>query len=219
MKRVIIVVEGQTEEAFVNQVLAPDLGTKQIYATATRITTSRNTRAVHKGGFVNFDHLNRDVTQLLSQDQHCYVSCMVDLYKLPSSVPGYEAAQELADAYAKVQFLEQALASHFNSTRFIPYIQLHEFEALLYADPDAAGRVTARSFVAQMMNKALLQAHGNPELVNQTPTGAPSKRLLAAFDPYEKVVQGIQIAQLVGLATMKAKCAHFKSWYDQLAAL
>ena len=78
---------------------------------------------------------------------------------------------------------------------------------------------TGRQQLVKAMEEALLQVDGNPELVNQTPAGAPSKRLLAAFSGYEKVLHGVQIAQEVGLHAMREKCAHFAAWYAQLASL
>jgi hypothetical protein len=219
MTRVILVVEGQTEEAFVNQVLAPDLSLKQIYVTATRIMTSQSAHRMYKGGFVNFAHLERDVSRLLASDQKRYVGCMVDLYRLPNSVPGYMQCNAQANGYAKVNLLHQIWFNHFQSPRFIPFVQLHEFEALLYADPQAAQFVTGSNAAMTAMTQALVQVGGNPELVNQTPDGAPSKRLLAAFPGYEKVVHGVQIAQHVGIQNIQQKCAHFKTWYDKLSAL
>lgn len=219
MTRVILVVEGQTEETFVNKVLTPALSMEGIYVTATRIMTSQTATQKFKGGLVNFAHLERDVSKLLASDQRRYVGCMVDLYKLPNTAPGYEAAAEQNDAYAKARTLQNSWTAHFANPRFIPYVQLHEFEALLYANPDAALAVTGHTALATKMHEALAQVGGNPELVNQTPAGAPSKRLLAAFSGYEKVVHGVQIAQEVGLHVMREKCTHFAAWYAQLASL
>ena len=219
MTRVILVVEGQTEEAFVNQVLAPELSSKQVYVTATRIMTSQSAHKMYKGGFVNFAHLERDISRLLSSDKNRYVGCMVDLYRLPTSVPGYAQSNAQGNAYAKVQLLHQIWLQHFGSPRFIPFVQLHEFEALLYADPQATQLVTGSTNAVLTMTQALAQVGGNPELVNQTPAGAPSMRLLAAFPGYQKVVHGVQIAQQVGLQNIQQKCIHFKTWFDQLSAL
>lgn len=210
-------VEGQTEEAFVNEVLRPELSLRGVYVTATRITTSRNAHRVNKGGFVNFEHLERDVKRLLSSDQNRYVGCMVDLYRLPKNVPRHSDALAYSDPYEKVRFLEQALGSHFGSNRFIPFVQLHEFESLLYSDPESTKGVTGNVHLSIAMVSALAQVDGNPELVNETPEGAPSKRLTAVFPKYQKVVHGVQIAKIVGLQNMRMKCSHFSAWVDQLA--
>lgn len=212
-------VEGQTEEAFVNQVIAPALSLKQVYVTATRIMTSQSAHRMYKGGFVNFAHLERDVARLLASDQKRYVGCMVDLYRLPQTVPGYAQAKTYSNAYDKVKWLHQEWSIYFNSLRFIPFVQLHEFEALLYADPQSAQIVTGSNQAANAMSKALAHFDGNPELVNETPDGAPSKRLIAAFPGYQKVVHGVQIAQQVGLQNIQMKCSHFKTWYDRLSTL
>ncbi len=219
MTRVLLVVEGQSEEAFVNQVLAPALGEQQVFLTATRITTSRTAHRSFKGGFVNFAHLERDVARLLVADSSRYVGCMVDLYRLPSTAPGYQQTTGMTDPYQKVGHLHQAWGEHFVSARFIPYVQLHEFESLLFADPSAAAEVTGNNGLPAAMLKALAQFHNNPELINQTPEGAPSKRLLSAYGGYEKVIHGVQLAQRIGLSTMKSKCEHFNSWYARLLAL
>jgi Domain of unknown function (DUF4276) len=220
VRRLIVVVEGQTEEAFVNQVLSPALANNALYVSATRITTSRTAHKVYKGGFVNFSHLERDVQRLIAQDQGCYVSTMVDFYRLPSSVPGYAAAMLLTTPYAKVNVLHSHFRAHFqNSPRFLPYVQLHEFEALLYAKPAEADLVTGSDRLSSMMTAAVTASGGNPEMVNETPQGAPSKRILAAYPGYEKVLHGVQIAGRVGLQNMLNQCNHFKSWHDQLVAL
>ena len=122
MTRVVLVVEGQTEETFVNQVLAPALSLAGIYITATRIMTSQTATQKFKGGLVNFEHLDRDVTKLLNSDQRRYVSCMVDLYKLPNTAPGYEEAAAQKDAYAKAEVLQNSWTAHFANQRFIPYV-------------------------------------------------------------------------------------------------
>jgi Domain of unknown function (DUF4276) len=181
--------------------------------------TSQSAHRMYKGGFVNFAHLERDVSRLLASDQKRYVGCIVDLYRLPQTVPGYAQAKTYANAYDKVKLLHQEWSTHFNSCRFIPFVQLHEFEALLYADPQSAQIVTGSSQAANAMSRALAYFDGNPELVNETPDGAPSKRLIAAFPGYQKVVHGVQIAQQVGLQNIQMKCSHFKAWYDQLSTL
>jgi len=219
MRRLILVVEGQTEEAFVNQLLAPALAEHALYATATRITTSRNAHHVYKGGFVNFAHVERDISLLLKSDSRRYVGTMVDLYRLPNTVPGYATASEKPDPYAKISTLEAEWFNHFGSSRFVPLIQLHEFEALLFSDANGAVQSTGFAGLGIAMSAALAEAQDNPELVNQTPTGAPSKRIAAAYPAYQKVVHGIQIAQHIGLPAMLQRCTHFSQWYARLLKL
>ena len=57
--RLHFVVEGQTEETFVRDLLAPELGAKGIYCDAHRVTTGRRVRQALPRGLGFFRHLRR----------------------------------------------------------------------------------------------------------------------------------------------------------------
>jgi hypothetical protein len=135
--RLHMVVEGQTEETFVRDTLAPMLGERSVFADVHRVTTGRKGPRTYRGGFLKYEHLRRDLTLWMKQDQRfdSWFTTMVDLYRLPVDVPSYEESRSISDPVRRVQFLEGALKSNLSHPRFEPYIQLHEFEALLFSDP------------------------------------------------------------------------------------
>ena len=88
MKRVYIVVEGQTEQEFVNSVVAPYLNTLGIYSvTPVLIRTSRSGR----GGMVNYSHLENTVKMLLqSSSTDFIITTFIDFFRLPTNMPEYD---------------------------------------------------------------------------------------------------------------------------------
>ncbi|MBV8357675.1 MAG: DUF4276 family protein, partial [Deltaproteobacteria bacterium] len=146
MIRLHIVVEGQTEESFINEVLAPELGLRDVFIDAHSITTGRRLGRAFRGGWNSYGKLLRDLSLWMKQDQNddSWFSTMVDLYRLPNDFPGYDICQAISEPKRRVECLEDRFACDVReqfgdsiiSRRFIPYIQLHEFEALLFSDPD-----------------------------------------------------------------------------------
>ncbi len=147
---------------------------------------------------------------------------MIDLYGLPSAFPGREAAEKLRnDPYQRVASLEAAWANDIGDSRFIPYIQLHEFEACLFVDascleffyPDCSAKI--RNL------QAGTHAFSTPELIDDGPATSPSNRIIAEFPDYKgaKRVQGPQLGELIGLAQIRMKCPHFDEWFTTLENL
>src|SRR5689334_1123177 len=141
MIRLHVVVEGQTEETFVRDVLAPELGLHSVFAVAHQITTRRQRGRLHRGGFVRYAHLREDIVRWIRQDRHpdARFTTMIDLYKVPSDFPGFEESRSKSDPLERAVFLEERFGSDVGAWRFLPYLQVHEFEALLFSDPKAFG--------------------------------------------------------------------------------
>ena len=131
-----IVVEGQTEETFVRDVLAPYWGALGIFAVARCVQTGRKRGRVFKGGGRNYEKIRRDIVSWINQHSDAYCTTMFDLYGLPQNFPGRSTIDRNHHAYEKVSCLETAFAKDIDSNRFIPYIQVHEFEAFLFAGID-----------------------------------------------------------------------------------
>ncbi|CAD5914439.1 hypothetical protein PA905_02950 [Planktothrix agardhii CCAP 1459/11A] len=106
---------------------------------------------------------------------------MCDLYALPNDFPGFEEAQKISDPYERVKQLENALFDDINDSRFIPYIQLHEFEALILSDPIKLEErfPNYQSEVQKLVS--LCQSFESPELINDGEQTAPSKRIIQAI--------------------------------------
>ena len=229
MIRLHVIVEGQTEEGFVNRVLAPELADHGVFVNAHSITTGRLHGRVYRGGLVRYEHLAADVTRWMKQDQaeESWFTTMIDLYALPSDFPGQATVPGHFSPRERVEWLEAALANDITqrldrlpvSRRFIPYIQLHEFEALLFSDPasfleafpgrdDLVGRLIA-----------IRRQFNSPEEIDDGPATAPSKRILAITPDYQKPVAGILIAERIGLSAIRNECAHFARWFDAISGL
>ncbi len=213
-KRLYIVVEGDTEEQFVKEVLRPHFNNLGIYSVhATQITTNKRLGA--KGGFVNYQHLKNDVQRLLRQ-KDVIVSMFVDFYRIPTSVPGYDEAQRKVDSLTKIKVIEDAISVDINDYRFMPYIQRHEFESILFTSD--AGFQKYYSDFADVLTKinAIINQFPNPEDINDDPATAPSKRILQILPEYNKVVDGNIIALEIGINTIVSKCQMFKAWIEKL---
>ncbi|CBL44419.1 conserved hypothetical protein [gamma proteobacterium HdN1] len=215
MKRVHILVEGQTEESFVRELLAPYYAQRQVFITAIVVRTS----AGHKGGIASYAKVRPQIVRLCKQDRNVIISTMFDLYGLPADFPGKnsQAYTQLHSGLEKAQLIENALVADIQQNNFIPYIQLHEFEALLFADLKAFEVWTDNDRVLKPIYE--LCESTKPEDINDSPQTAPSKRILSAMPNYQKTVHGPLIACDIGLDAIRRQCPHFSRWLVQLDAL
>ena len=209
-KRLYIVVEGQTEEEFVKSLLAPHFLKESIYVYPVIIHTSKG----HKGGFVNYDHLKNDVNKLLhSQGNDVVVTTFVDYFRCPD-LPQKEKWEAIHNHTKQVEQMESVISADISDRRFIPYIQLHEFEALLFSAIDGFNEYFNENIVAQL--QAIIDDFDNPEDINSSPEGAPSKRLLRIIQEYDKVMYGNIVALEIGIIKILDKCPRFRNWVDTL---
>jgi len=221
MIRLHFVVEGQTEETFVNQILAGVLADHFIVADAHKITTGRKRGTVYRGGFLTYDHLKNDLLLWMKQDgsSESLFTTMFDLYGLPKNFPGREKADQIADPLKKAELLESALYDDIGEIRFIPYIQVHEFEALLFSEPDAFSSAfpTGNHEIGQL--RLIRSGAESPEHIDDGLHTAPSKRICGLLPGYAKTSYGLTIAETIGLAKMRSECRHFDRWVSRLLAL
>lgn len=229
MKRINILVEGQSEENFVSQFLAPILGQKQIFLIARRVETGRKAGKIFRGGVTNYLKFSNDLLNWHKQEPQTLITMMLDYYALPPDFPGYEQAQALVDPYEKVALIETALLNDLESKQaglarvFTPYIQLHEFEALLFSHPTQLSEELSIYQAAPHLEKQLtdiLEAfQANPELINDHPDTAPSKRISRLCPGYNKPILGLSIAEIIGLDHIRSQCRHFNDWLTTLENL
>lgn len=217
-----IIAEGQTEQKFVLKVLAPHLAQHQVFADARCILTSKDkhTGRQSRGGLPNYLKAKNDIQRWLKEDSrtNCRFSTMFDFYALPNDFPAFAKAKDYADPYHKIACLEAALAQDIADSRFIPYIQLHEFEALILAD---AQKLDWEYFEHEAAIDSLVEMVGDtcPELINDGAETAPSKRILKQIPEYDKVTAGWTVVEQIGLATLRHKCPHFNEWLTRLEQL
>ena len=150
---------------------------------------------------------------------------MFDLYGLPNDFPGYKFAQTCNDPYAKVDGLEKEMCEDIRQTtsddRFIPYIQLHEYEALLFSDIRQLGsEFLKRDREIEQLVQSVRQI-ASPELINDDPQKAPSKRIIDFIPEYDgrKASSGPRIAGRIGIDSLRQKCPHFDAWVSKLLSL
>ncbi|WP_255637136.1 DUF4276 family protein [Hyalangium versicolor] len=89
MKRILILVEGQTEETFVREVLAPHLVSLGLALQPVIVVTSRlETGEKNKGGIIRFGPVKQNLLMLLGDSNAVKVTTLFDFYGLPRDFPG-----------------------------------------------------------------------------------------------------------------------------------
>ena len=102
--------------------------------TPRRVAFSRKKGRIYRGGLKDYTKLRKDVVNWLNQDTQAFVTTMVDLYAFADGFPRPNRGAKMADPCQRVAHLEEAFAQDVNCERFLPHIQLHEFEAMLFTD-------------------------------------------------------------------------------------
>jgi hypothetical protein len=220
MKRGLVLVEGQTEERFVNECLGPYLVAKGLGLVPKILTTKRVVGGSHfKGGVASYGQVRRELGFLLHDKGASVVTTLLDYYALPPEFPGM-ADRSASTPAGRVTHVEVAWAASVGDTRFVPHLALHEFEAWVYSAPscleswmfdDDATIIAAIAAVAS--------AHSTPEDIDEGAHTAPSKRLRSAFAGYQKTLHGPLAVSAIGIDRIRTACPHFARWLDQLEAI
>ena len=225
MARLLVHVEGETEETFVDAALKPHLiryGYSQVSARLLGNARQRDRR----GGIRGWNSVRDDILNHLREDTGCLVTTMVDYYALPQT--GIKAWPGRADA-GKLPFFQKAptvqnalladiataMGGNFDPARFVPYVIMHEFEGLLFSDCDRFGVGIGRLDLAPLF-RAIRDAFNSPEEINDSPDTAPSKRVEALVPGYEKPFHGNLAVLEIGLDTIRAECPLFRQWLERL---
>lgn len=222
MLEVLVIVEGQTEERFIKQLIAPALHSMQIFVKPLLLRTSKENR----GGSISFDRLRFHARNTLRQHQNAVISTFLDLYALDTSFPDFDLAQKKNILSEKVGCLNNALhqaivsQAQCRSERFIAHIQPHEFEGLLFSDPVALTQVEPSWMRYSEDLVGIRTQYDSPEHINNGYETAPSRRLEKILRPgYKKTRHGPLAAQKVTLEVMERECFHFRSWMSRLRNL
>jgi hypothetical protein len=220
MTRVHVVVEGPTERSFVSDVLAPALWMRQVYLNPIILGVPG-----HEGGRTNYARVRKHVLALLKQNPTFYCSTMLDFYGLGKGFPGTPLPPKLSNL-DKITRVEQAVKQDIigqapdlrPDVRFLPYLQLHEYEGLLFSNPAAFAQGISQPHLAGPLQKIRDQFQ-TPEDIDDDPNTAPSKRVLKLHPSYRKPLDGTLAAQAVGVDAMRRECPHFRAWIERLEAL
>jgi len=225
MVRLHVFAEGRTEQTFADTVLKLHLANLGVYVSKpVLIAHARKKGRVHRGGGRNFTAMQRDIQRRLKQEtgDDVFFTTMIDLYALHQNYPGFEEAEPLRrDPYRRVEALEKAWSDQAGDWRFIPFIQLHEFEAYLFSDVSHLVPFfdNAEARIARLRRET--NDVDSPELINDGPHTSPSNRISAQFPEYEglKATVGPQAAERIGLAAIRSRCPHFAAWIARLEHL
>ena len=223
MTRLLVHVEGQTEESFVNEVLALHLYNRGFSSVRARLLGNPRRRD-RRGGIVSWRAARRDIVGHLKEDRGSFATTMVDYYGMPHSWPGRKAPGG-RDATGKAEAVEDALAkdvgatmgSRFDGRRFIPYVAMHEFEALLFSDCNRFAAAIDQSKIAACLQE-IRDEFLTPEEIDDSPKTAPSKRVVALVPGYKKPLFGTLAALEIGLCRLRRECPHFADWLARLEA-
>lgn len=224
MKNCILTIlcEGQTEDNFAKKILAPYLHALNIHTKTIILQTSRKKGA--RGGMISYKQAVNDIDRIFksikpNKSETNIVTTMFDFYALPNDFAGYNEAMRANGPREQTDILESALGSEIGRPNFIPYIQLHEFEALLFAD--ISKLVTDYPESAAEIEKLRIETNpiGDPELINHGQDTAPSKRIIKCLSGryrYDKVRSGTSVASAITLPVIQSKCMHFNDWIDRI---
>ena len=104
--------------------------------------------------------------------------------------------------------------------RFIPYVQMHEFEALLFSDPARFAAGISRPDLHAKLH-GIGSRFDTPEHINDSPKTAPSKQVIEVFPGYErqKPLLGVLAALEIGLPKIRQQCPLFDAWLRKLENL
>lgn len=216
--RLNFLVEGQTEEAFVKMQLKPHLDNRGISTKVQLVKTSRDGR----GGLGSYKkQVRKDITVWMGEEagDDIYFTTMFDLFRLPKDFPGYSGARAVHNPQERAAALEAAMGEDIGDHRLLPYIQVYEFEALVLADPMELWLEYPEDEAGVRRLDDMVNRFPSPEMINDGPETAPSKRIEKEIRTYSKKFSGPTITKAIGLPKLRNKCPHFGAWIHRLESL
>ncbi|MBO0349555.1 DUF4276 family protein [Phormidium pseudopriestleyi FRX01] len=225
MARLYLFAEGQTEQTFADNLIKPHLVHYNVFMNKpVLIAHTKKKGRVHRGGGRNYAPIKNDIIRFLKQDKatDVFFTTMIDLYAIHPDFPGLAEAELMRqDPFERVKFLEQKFAEDIGDPRFIPYIQLHEYEAYLFSEPTCFDYLSSGRTQEIETLQAIASQYKTPELINDGLQTAPSKRIIAQFPDYgrAKSTFGPQLAERIGLQSIREHCLHFDEWLFKLESL
>jgi hypothetical protein len=218
MKRIIIICEGQTEQVFCDRILSPYFISRDYHIQAPTIKHTR-------GGIVKWDILKKQVETHLLTDRSAFVTTLIDYYGLyqKHSFPEWDIAERNPDKIERMNILERGMKETVedgHQNRFIPYMQLHEFEGLLFNDINIFHQqIPATDLTGLVELEKTFRDYDNPEMINNNRETSPSHRLERIITGYNKVVYGDILAEAIGLNRIRQKSPRFDNWIKILEKL
>lgn len=215
-KRLFIYCEGPTEEMFVERLLRNHLAHRGVKVERPELCATSLDPAGRRGGFVNWDAIVFDLKQTFAgdADPNLRFTTLLDVYRMPPKLLTLAGFTDPVTLPADVERVEAAIEGVFNEPRFKAYLQRHELEALLLADPDALERVFQRDRPGLQALRTEIAGFTYAEDINHGPTTHPAARLAAAVAGYEhlKASNAYFVLAEAGLEAVRAKCPRFDVW-------
>lgn len=225
MARLYLFAEGQTEQTFADILIQPQLALYDVFMhNPILIAHAKKKGQVHRGGGRNYLPMKNDIMRFLKQEKapDVFFTTMIDLYAIHADFPGLAESESMRqNPLERVEFLEKSFAEDIGDYRFIPYIQLHEYEAYLFCAPKCFEYLDAGRTKEIEALQAIASQYQTPELINDGPQTAPSKRIIAQFPDCGKAksIFGPLLAEQIGLQVIRSKCSHFDKWLSRLESL
>lgn len=197
-------------------------GYKSVQARLMGASHSRSRR----GRIVSWRIVRTAIVNAMKVDRRLVLTTMVDYHGLPqtrssawpersnsSSLPHAQRANPIKELL--LEDIQDRMGPKFDSRRFIPFVMMHEFEALLFSDCYRfASAINERDLGPSLQE--ILDAHNNPEEIDDSPNSALSKRIVRLVPNYDKRVMEVDAAREVGIPAMRAACPHFATWWNRL---
>jgi hypothetical protein len=225
VKQLNIFCEGVTEQAFCRRVLQAALfpeGSGIIHTLAVGVVNHHHVKGLGRGN--RYPKVKEFIQQTIKarEGKSVWFSTIFDLYALPNDFPGCDQSSlNPSDPTPHVIAIEEALKANIGHHRFIPHIQLYEFETILFADPKAFELIPGIDSKHIELLEKIAASEPSIELIDDGPESAPSKRIIEVFPAYRglKASSGPDLAEYIGLAKIREKCPHFDSWLKRLEAI
>jgi hypothetical protein len=220
MTRLLMLVEGQSEELFVKRTLTPHLAQHCVFVESPSVlwTKRKPSGGGFRGGVSNWSQIRQNLLRLM-RDGDAWVSTLLDFYGLPKDFPGLPEVSGAGDPRKKVIALQERFATELNKhRRFIPFLVLHELEAWLFSAPDIVEAHFGEAHLADRLQTIVQQA-GTPELINHGADTHPKARLCGLVGRYKERSDGPTLLEKIGITAVRAACPHFDGWLNRLEAL
>ena len=213
MRRIVFIVEGDTEIQFVEKQIIPYLLEKcgyHIPMNAQKITTNKKKNC--KGGNVGIEYLRNEIRKIAASGD-TFITTLLDFFRLPNDFPNYTTDKTRVTEIE--QGLTDAMTDIVSHNRFLPYIQLHEVEALMFIKVEGFELLIEEDRQRQELQNIIAQ-YPNPEDINGGRATAPSKRLEKIFPKYKKVSDSECVFGEISIDEIRNKCHRFNSWLENI---
>ena len=173
------------------------------------------------GGTVRWSVLKKEIETYLLEP-NVIVSTLIDYYGLCQKYdfPNWAEGERIADKNSRMDFLEDAMKNDIADAvkhRYIPYLQLHEFEGLLFNDIQFFySQVPEDELVGIAELEKTFADYDNPEMINDNRETSPSHRLKRIIKGYNKPLYGHYFAEAIGIDKIRAKSPRFNQWIEKI---